>query len=75
MLEQRINKLVEALAHAQRELRQQLLDQSKAFLDETQRTRDELFATVTRELGPEGEPPVPGRERGFDEETGAPSHH
>lgn len=49
-LEQRIKRMEESLARAQRELRQQILDQAKAFLDETQRTRDEIASTLEREL-------------------------
>ncbi|WP_394826499.1 hypothetical protein [Pendulispora albinea] len=49
-LEQRMTRLEESLARAQRELRQQILDQAKAFLDETRQARDEMAATVEREL-------------------------
>jgi hypothetical protein len=49
-LEQRVTKMEEALARAQRELRQQVLDQAKAFVDETQRTRDEVVAMIEREV-------------------------
>ncbi|WP_437731006.1 hypothetical protein [Sorangium sp. So ce1335] len=48
--EQRIQRLEDLVARAHRELRQQLLEQSKSFLDETRRTRDELSATIEREL-------------------------
>lgn len=56
-LEQRLTKMAEALARAQRELRQQILDQAKGFLDETQRTRDEVVETLERDLA------FPERER------------
>ena len=49
-LEQRVTKLEEALARAQRELRQLILDQAKAFLDETRQARDEMAAAMEREL-------------------------
>lgn len=48
--EQRIQRLEDLVARTHRELRQQLLEQSKSFLDETRRTRDELSATIEREL-------------------------
>jgi len=57
-LEQRIAKAEESLSNALHELRQQILDQSKAFLDELQRQRMELTETMERELGSfEVEPP------------------
>ena len=36
---------------AQRDLREQLLEQAKSFLDELQRSRKELFAILQQELG------------------------
>lgn len=48
--EQRIQRLEDLVTRTHRELRQQLLEQSKSFLDETRRTRDELSATLEREL-------------------------
>lgn len=57
-LEQRIAKAEESLSNALHELRQQILDQAKAFLDELQRQRMELTETMERELGAfEVEPP------------------
>lgn len=57
-LEQRIAKAEESLSTALHELRQQILDQAKAFLDELQRQRTELTETLERELGSfEVEPP------------------
>jgi hypothetical protein len=50
LIAQRVQRLEDLVGHTQRELRQQLLDQSKSFLDETQRTRSELSAMVEREL-------------------------
>lgn len=51
-LEKRIAKAEEGEAVAQRELRNQLLEQAKSFLDELQHLRTELLATVQAELGP-----------------------
>ncbi|WP_434041997.1 MULTISPECIES: hypothetical protein [Sorangium] len=48
--EQRIQRLEDLVTRTHRELRQQLLEQSKSFIDETRRTRDELSATLEREL-------------------------
>lgn len=48
--EQRIQRLEDLVTRTHRELRQQLLEQSKSFLDETRRTRAELSATIEREL-------------------------
>jgi hypothetical protein len=50
-LEQRVAKAEEAIVRAQRELRQQLLAQSKTFLDEVQHLRHEFQETLERELG------------------------
>jgi hypothetical protein len=50
-LEKRIAKAEEAGTVAQRELRNQLLEQAKAFLDELQRLRREMLATLQEELG------------------------
>lgn len=50
-VEQKLAKLEESGARNDRELRHQLLDQAKSFLDEVQRLRRELFATVQQELG------------------------
>ncbi|MGK4003081.1 hypothetical protein WMF31_10700 [Sorangium sp. So ce1036] len=50
LFEQRIQRLEELVVRTQREFRQLLLEQSKSFLDETQRTRDELSAALAREL-------------------------
>jgi len=60
-VEQRVAKAEEALVHAQHELRQQILDQTKSFLDEVQQVRADLAETLERELGslelaPEEEP-------------------
>jgi DNA mismatch repair ATPase MutS len=50
-LEQKIGKLEESSAAEQRELRHQLLQQAKTFLDELQALRKELLNTVQQELG------------------------
>jgi hypothetical protein len=50
-LEKRIAKAEEAGTVAQRELRNQLLEQAKTFLDELQRLRQEMLATLQEELG------------------------
>jgi hypothetical protein len=49
-LEKRIAKAEEAGAVAQRELRNQLLEQAKSFLDELQHVRTELLTTLQEEL-------------------------
>jgi hypothetical protein len=50
-VEQKLAKLEESSARNDRELRHQLLEQAKSFLDEVQRLRKELFATLQQELG------------------------
>jgi hypothetical protein len=50
--DQRAFKLEESLVRAQRELREQLLQQAKGFLDEIQQFRREVTETLERELGP-----------------------
>jgi hypothetical protein len=50
-VEQKLAKLEECGARNDRELRHQLLEQTKSFLDEVQRLRKELFATLQQELG------------------------
>jgi hypothetical protein len=65
-LEKRVAKAEEAGAGAQRELRKQMLEQAKSFLDELQHLRTELLATLQQELGAsEGEL---AEERGGTEE-------
>jgi hypothetical protein len=55
-LEKRIAKAEEAGAVAQRELRNQMLEQAKAFLDQLQHLRSELLAAFQEEFaGPESE--------------------
>jgi hypothetical protein len=49
-VEQKLAKLEESGARNDRELRHQLLEQAKSFLDEVQRLRKELFATLQQEL-------------------------
>jgi hypothetical protein len=53
--EQRVAKLEETEAHAQRDLRSQILDQAKSFLDELHQMRDEFAETLEREIGFEPE--------------------
>jgi hypothetical protein len=56
-LEQKLARAEEASARAHRELRQQLLEQAKSFLDELQQLRKDLLATLQEELAlGEGEP-------------------
>ena len=50
-VDQRAAKLEEAAAKAQREVRDQMLQQAKRFLDELQQLRRELMDTLERELG------------------------
>jgi hypothetical protein len=50
-LEQRVTKVEESVVRVQHELRDQLLEQAKSFLDELQRIRHELTETLERELG------------------------
>lgn len=50
-VEQKLAKLQESAARNDRELRHQLLERAKSFLDEVQRLRKELFATLQQELG------------------------
>jgi len=50
-VEQKLAKIEESSAQGGREMRQQLLDQAKSFLDELRRLRRELLAAMQRELG------------------------
>jgi hypothetical protein len=50
-VDQRAAKLEEAIAKAQRDVRDQLLQQAKRFLDELQQLRREVTETLERELG------------------------
>lgn len=52
-LEQRLARMEENQTRAHRELRDRILEQAKASLDEVSRVRDELVAMLDRELGPE----------------------
>jgi hypothetical protein len=49
-VEQRAAKLEEATSRAQHELRGQILDQAKSFLDELTRAREEFAEALDREL-------------------------
>jgi hypothetical protein len=56
-VEQKLAKVEETSLQGQRELRNQLLEQAKSFLDQLQRLRKELIAMLQEELGlAEGEP-------------------
>jgi DNA-binding TFAR19-related protein (PDSD5 family) len=48
--EQRVAKLEDSGAHVQHDLRSQILDQAKSFIDELHQVRDEFAETVEREL-------------------------
>jgi hypothetical protein len=50
-VDQRVAKLEEAIVKAQRETRDQMLQQAKRFLDELQQLRREVMETLERELG------------------------
>jgi hypothetical protein len=49
-LDQRIKKLEDALIRAQRDFRQQILDEAKGFVEQSRALRDELVSTLHREL-------------------------
>jgi hypothetical protein len=49
-IDQRVSRLEEALSRAQHELRGEILEQAKTFLDELQTTRTELTEALEREL-------------------------
>jgi hypothetical protein len=48
--QQRVAKLEESGAHVQHDLRSQILDQAKSFIDELHQMRDEFADTMEREL-------------------------
>jgi hypothetical protein len=50
-LEQKLTVAAETSERGQRELRRQLLEQTKSFLDELQQLRRDLLATLQEELG------------------------
>jgi hypothetical protein len=54
-LEQRLAKAEDAIARIVRDLRSELLEQAKSFLDEIRRVRHEFAETLDRELGIAGE--------------------
>jgi DNA anti-recombination protein RmuC len=70
-LEQRLagieDRLDASIARLEREARQQLLDQSKSFLDELERVRDQLRSALVRELGLE----PAGLDEGGEHDAGA----
>ncbi|WP_437596574.1 hypothetical protein [Sorangium sp. So ce590] len=75
LLDQRVQRLEDLVERTQRELRQQLLEQSKSFLDETRRTRSELSNLLERELAAmwadsidAGAPDTPTREGAAESE-------
>ncbi|MDI3289861.1 hypothetical protein [Polyangium sp. 15x6] len=49
-LDQRIKKLEDGLIRAQRDFRQQILDEAKGFVEQSRSLRDELMSTLQREL-------------------------
>ncbi|MRG93063.1 hypothetical protein [Polyangium spumosum] len=49
-LDQRIKKLEDGLIRAQRDFRQQILDEAKGFVEQTHSLREELMGTLQREL-------------------------
>ena len=49
-LDQRIKKLEDGLTRAQREFRQQILDEAKGFVEQSHSLREELMSTLQREL-------------------------
>lgn len=49
-LDQRIKKLEDGLIRAQRDFRQQLLDEAKGFVEQTRSLKEELTSTLQREL-------------------------
>jgi hypothetical protein len=49
--EQRIVKLEDSVLRTQHELRTQMLEQAKSFIDELHTTRDDFVETLERELG------------------------
>lgn len=53
LLEQRLRKLEELVARTQRDFRQQMLDQSKSFIDEVRRTHEAFSAAVERVVSAE----------------------
>jgi len=55
-IEKRLAKVEESGAGAQRELRNQMLDQAKSFLDELRHLRAELLEALEQGFEPEGEP-------------------
>lgn len=50
LLEKRLKRLEEHVGRVQSDLRQQILDQAKSFIDEVRRTRDALSAAIERDL-------------------------
>jgi hypothetical protein len=67
-LDQRIKKLEDGLIRAQRDFRQQLLDEAKGFVEQSRTLKDELMATLHRELALYiGEPIEPAAQSGVVE--------
>lgn len=67
-IDQRIKKLEDGLAKAQRDFRQQLLDEGKALVEETRRMREEVVTMLHRELAMySGEAPEPAPSSGVVE--------
>jgi hypothetical protein len=73
--EQRTAKLEETVSRAQHDLRSQILDQAKSFLDELHQMRQEFADTLERELGAfeteSAEEPTPRGQREAGESAAA----
>jgi hypothetical protein len=48
--QQRVDRVEQSVTRAQHDLRSQILDQAKAFMDELHKTREEFAETLDREL-------------------------
>jgi hypothetical protein len=67
-LDHRIKKLDDGLARVQREFRQQMLDEGKAFVEQARRVREEIITMLHRELAMyTGESPEPLAQSGVVE--------
>ena len=65
-LDQRLAKMEESQVRAHRELRDRILEQAKSSLEDVRRVRDEVAATLDRELGPLEEAVDEGTSRGSE---------
>lgn len=74
-LEERVEKLEQAMVRAQRETRQELLTQTNRFLDEIHRSRNELKSLLDREVALlHGEDPELPSASGSEEAPSAHTH-